>query len=132
MSGDFLDERIRALRREGPSPDLRARILALAESVEHPRVTLTEQVWASRPLRLAWAAALAILVLLDPAVGPGAPVGGAGRETRGSARAALRKLAREAGLPGDRLRGLMHRQIPFDINDARREEVSDLGGEIEL
>ncbi len=132
-NGSSLEQRIQALRREGPSPDLRARVLALAESIERPRVTLTERVWASRPLRLAWVATLAILVLLDPAAGQGTYAGHAGRELPGSARAPLRKLARDAGLRDAHLGGLLHpREIQLDINDARREEIGDIGGELEI
>ncbi len=134
MSWDrSIEERIRSLRRETPPADLRGRILTLARSIERPRITLTEKLWASRPLRLAWASSLAILLFLDPAMGRRVRMGAALRSVREDDRATIRTLSQALDLGGDRLVRLPYwGDARFDINDARREELASLASELEI
>lgn len=62
-----------------PSPPeaLRRRVLTRAHSAlgERPVPDVWDRLWTNRPLRLAWAAAVAALVLAQLAVGPRRPGG---------------------------------------------------------
>jgi hypothetical protein len=102
------EKRIRSLRWDGPAPGLKKEILSAAAGIHVPVPTLAERVWASRPTRLAWAAAFAGLVGMEMMAGSPAParVTGPGPAVTGPAQ---RQLAREIGLPNGWARSLLAR-----------------------
>jgi len=64
-----LEDRLRSMRRPGPSPELRERALARAAGLAAPPVSWVERWWASRSLRIAWAGALVLLVAANLGIG---------------------------------------------------------------